>query len=338
MQQPITPPALRRPLRTLVAGAGTLALAVGLTGCLDGVGEARERGAQASASASESGLPSPSPTVDAERRQDVTFASSMLKNQRQAVEYSQLLLDKGEGVDSEARRFAAAITDRRPELIGRLEQMLTDWGVQTEEEAEAVAEANPTPTSSGFATGPSEEELAEMNQQAAEDRRAGLLTSEEHRVLEAASPEDAGRVYLLQMHRLHFGSVMIADTQVEEGKDAAARDLARQISDDQGRVIEDLQRLLGEMGVIQGGSQDHEPNPRNAPMSINNDDGPVTFKPEPTRSSASPAEDRDGQDGQEERQGSESPSPSPADTNAPTPAETPTPSLGPSDSEDRQDD
>lgn len=310
MPQQSTRNALRRPLRTLAVGAGSVVFALGLTGCLDSADAGRERAAAASASATEGGLPSPSPTQDAERRQDIAFASAMLKNQRQAVEYSQLLLDKGDGVDEEARRFAGAVADRRPALVDRLTGMLEGWGVDTEE-AEEVASANPTPTSGGFATGPSEEELMEMNKQAAEDRRAGLLTSEEKRALEAATDEDAGRVYLLQMHRLHFGSVMIADTQVEEGDDEEATQLAEEIAEDQRRVIDDLQKLLGEMGTIVGGSRDHEPNPRNAPVSINNDDGPVTFRPDPP--SASPSSDEDDEDEDEP-----SPSPSPADTNAPS--------------------
>ena len=315
MQQSSPRTALRRPLRTIAVGLGSAALALGLTGCLDSAESARERAAQATATASEGGLPSPSPTQDSERRQDIAFASAMVKNLRQSVEYSEMLLDKGEGVDEEARRVAAAITDRRPDLIDRLTGMLNEWGVATEEEAAEVAEANPTPTSSGFATGPTEEELEEMNRQAAEARRAGLLTSEEKRALEAASVEDAGRVYLLQMHRLHFGSVMIADTEVEDGKDDAAKDLAGDIADDHRRVIDDLQNLLGEgeMGAIIGGSRDHEPNPKSAPESINNDDGPVTFKPDPVEPSPSEdEEDRDGRDGDDP-----SPSPSPADTNAP---------------------
>ncbi len=313
MPQQSTRNALRRPLRTLAVGAGSVVFALGLTGCLDSADAARERAAAASASAAEGGLPSPSPTQDAERRQDIAFASAMLKNQRQAVEYSQLLLDKGDGVDEEARRFAGAVADRRPDLVDRLTRLLEGWGVDTEE-AEEVASANPTPTSGGFATGPSEEELMEMNKQAAEDRRAGLLTSEEKRALEAATDEDAGRVYLLQMHRLHFGSVMIADTQVEEGDDEEATQLAEEIAEDQRRVIDDLQKLLGEMGTIVGGSRDHEPNPRNAPESINNDDGPVTFRPDPP--SASPSSDED--DESDEDSDEPSPSPSPADTNAPS--------------------
>lgn len=320
MQQPSTPSALRRPLRTLAVGAGCVALALGLTGCLDGTDAQRDRAAAASASASEGGLPSPSATVDAERRQDVAFASSMLKNQRQAVEYSKILLDKGDGVDEEARRFAGAVADRRPQLVERLDAMLTDWGVESQEEADALAEANPTPTTSGFATGPSEEEIAEMNMRAAEARRAGLLTSEEKRSLEAAAPEDAGRVYLLQMHRLHFGSVMIADTEVSEGKDDAAKALAQEISDDQTKIIDDLQKLLGEMGVIIGGSRDHEPNPKSAPMSIDNSDGPVTFKPDPHTPSPSESDESDGGDDRDGDRGSAepSPSPSPADTDAPS--------------------
>lgn len=322
MQQPSIRTAFRRPLRTFAVGLGSVALAFGLTGCLDSAQSARERAAEATATASEGGLPSPSPTQDAQRRQDVVFASTMLRNQRQAVEYSQLLLDKGDGVDEEARRFARAVTDRRPELIDRLDGLLQGWGVETEEDAEAVAEANPSPTSSGFATGPSEEELMEANQQAAADRRAGLLTSEEKRALESASDEDAGRLYLMQMHRLHFGSVMIANTQVEEGKDEDAKDLAEEISEDQTRVIDDLQQLLGEMGVIIGGSRDHEPNPKSAPASINNDDGPVTFKPDPP--SPSPSESDESEDGDDrdrrraDRSADSSPSPSPADSDSPS--------------------
>lgn len=315
MQQPSTPSVPRRPLRTMAVGAGALALALGLTGCLDGSNAARERAAAASASASQGGLPSPSAAQDNERRQDIVFASSMLQNQRQAVEYSKLLLDKGDGVDAEARRFAGAVADRRPQLVDELDRMLKGWGVDSPEEADASAQADPTPTSSGFATGPTEEELAKMNQDAAQDRRAGLLTSEEKRVLEAASVEDAGRVYLTQMHRLHFGSVMIANTELAEGKDDAAKALARQISDDQTKVIDDLQRLLGEMGVIMGGSRDKEPNPRSAPMSINNSDGPVTFKPDPY----TPSPTQSG-DGSGSAAPSPSPSPSPADTSSPSPS------------------
>ena len=320
MSQPRTRTALRRPARTLAVGLGSVALAFGLTGCLDGANAARERAAAATATATEGGLPSPSPTQDVKLRQDIGFASAMLKNQEQAIEYSRLLLDKGDGVDEEARRVAGAIVDRRPELVDRLRGMLNGWGVETPEEAEASAAANPTPTSSGFATGPTEEELQEINRQAAEDRRAGLLTSEERRALEAADPESAGRVYLLQMQRLHVGAVMIADTQVEEGTDEAAQQLAREISDDQTQVIDDLQRLLGEMGVIAGGSRDQEPNPRNAPESIDNSDGPVTFRPDPYTPSPSDDGEDDSDEGDEGDDDSESPSPSPADTNSPSPS------------------
>ena len=254
-----------------VTGSAALILSLGLTGCTANKGATID---EADPSTYADGvILKPSESSSADRGKDIAFASGMIRNHQQAVEYSRILLDK-EDVDEDARRVAQDIVDHHPGVVDELTGMLEDWGVESTEEAEQSAEATPSASAGpgAAAAGPSaDEEAMAAAQDAAEDRRSGLLTSEERQALETAEGEDAGRIYLLQMQRLHYGAVMIAGTEVDEGEDDEAKTRAKQLRDKYKQDIEDMQSQLGDDKVVSGGSFDKDV-PENAPKSIDNTD------------------------------------------------------------------
>ncbi|MDO5634736.1 MAG: DUF305 domain-containing protein [Micrococcus sp.] len=239
-----------RARRSTVAVAATaLSLVLALSGCVT----------QGNSPATTPGSAStPGATAYAEATEltpDIVFATTMIRNQEQAIEFSQLFLDKGSS-NSRARQIAEMIVGERPGVVEQLGDMLDRWGVGSTEEAEASAQPVPTasavPSEGPAAAAATEGETVVDVEADAEAQRRGLLTSNERRILEVAPADDAARIYLLQMQRLHQGARMIAATEVQEGSDAAATALAGSLRDQFDRDIRRMQSQLGDMGVVAG--------------------------------------------------------------------------------------
>lgn len=213
--------ASRIPRPALVVGAA-LAAALTLGGCAAGeagseatTGTGHGAGHDAGASKGDSnGTPQASEAHDA----DVMFAQMMLPHHEQAIEMSDILLAK-DGLDPEVSELAEQIKAAQGPEIETLEGWLEDWG------ADGGSEGNGSMGHEGM---------------------DGMLSTEDLEAMEQADTEDATRLYLEGMIEHHRGAVEMAETEVAEGQDPHAIELAQAIITSQNAEIETMQGLLGQ--------------------------------------------------------------------------------------------
>ncbi|WP_433697674.1 DUF305 domain-containing protein [Nocardiopsis sp. CA-288880] len=152
---------------------------------------------------------------------DVEFARMMIPHHRQAVEMSELARTRaGEDVRALAEEIEAA---QGPE-IDRMNGLLESWGEDTGD------------TGAGDHAG-----------------MDGMLSQEQMAELEQAEGEAFDTLFLELMVLHHEGAVAMAETELEEGADPGARELAREIVDAQRSEIELMDTMLGGAG---GGDRD----------------------------------------------------------------------------------
>ncbi len=335
-------PARVRPRRWSVAvGGALLSITLATGGCSVAEEPGQTGGTEAGNTYLEGVLASPSQTSADPLAADIQFAGLLLRNHRDAIQQSDEVLGK-DGVDQEIRTTAERMKSEHEERAGRLESMLEGWGVPSDDVRGAGAESTPSAQ-------PESTEDAEPTQIVGDELRAGLLSDREKNVLAAAEPEEAGRIYLLQMRRLYQGALTISATEAEDGSDDAAKELASSVVEGHRKELESLAETLAEMGVIgSSGARTADPSGFTGPIKIegtgaNGGSVPSDFVPEPLQrvrnfratqkpvlpsssspssSSASGSASASGRDAEDQRgrdAASASPSPSPADTAQATP-------------------
>ena len=72
-----------------------------------------------------------------------------------------------------------------------------------------------------------------------------MMSADQMAALEAASGPDFDRLFLEMMIEHHEGAIEMAQTELEDGEDADALDLAQSIADSQAAEVEEMQALLG---------------------------------------------------------------------------------------------
>lgn len=333
-------PARARSRRWSVAvGGALLTLTLAVSGCSVADEPAQSSGTEAGNTYLDGVLATPSQTSADPLAGDIQFAGLLLRNHRDVIGQSEELLAT-DGVDREIRSMAERAQSQHEERAGRLEAMLEGWGVSTEDLRGVGAEATPTPEAQ-----PSEG--GDPVPVTGDELRAGLLSEREKNVLAAADAEDAGRIYLLQMHRVYQGALTISATEAESGTDEEAKALAASVVADHQEDMQRMVEVLADMGAI-GADASHTalPSGYTGPIKIEGtgaDGGPVPsdFVPEPvqrvqsfratqrpvlpTSSSPGDAEDHRGRDS-----ATASPSPTPADTARPSPSPSSAASPSPS--------
>lgn len=190
--------------RTAAIAALALSAAVVLAGCSIGTEDGSMPGMEHSTSAQAADV------NDA----DVMFASMMIVHHDQAIEMSDIVLAKDD-VDPVVVALAEDIKTAQGPEIEQLQAWLDDWGVN-----------------------PDEQETGQM------DHGDGMMTEEDLAALEAASGSEASQLFLEQMIAHHEGAVEMAQTQVEDGSDPGAVELAQTIIDAQTAEIQAMEDLL----------------------------------------------------------------------------------------------
>ena len=157
---------------------------------------------------------------------DVGFAADMFTHHEQAVLMSLTIMDKttNPGVRSHAVKIAAG--QRRES--GMFEQFLRDRGI-------------------GFID-PRRTVMAWMGEPLPAEQMPGLATSEQLVALNAATGDDADRLFLDLMIRHHEGGIHMAEYAAEHAETQSMRDLAARIVLDQQRELNDLDQLRAELG------------------------------------------------------------------------------------------
>lgn len=145
---------------------------------------------------------------------DVIFASMMIVHHEQAIEMSDIVLAK-DGVNPEVVELAEAIKAAQGPEIEQLQGWLEDWGVNPEE-----------------------------HQMGGMDHGDGMMTEDDLAALESADGAEASRLFLEQMIVHHKGAVEMAQTQVDDGSNPDAVELAQTIIDAQTTEIQKMQDLL----------------------------------------------------------------------------------------------
>lgn len=153
---------------------------------------------------------SSSSAASAHDDQDVMFAQMMLPHHEQAVEMSDALLAKGDGVDPDVATLAEQIkAEQGPEII-QLASWLQGWG---------------EPSESGHSM-------------------SGMMSDSDMTDLDQASARDAGKLFLQQMVQHHEGAVDMARSEVDKGMNTDAVAMAKSIVSSQTEQITQMKDML----------------------------------------------------------------------------------------------
>jgi uncharacterized protein (DUF305 family) len=159
---------------------------------------------------------SASPSASAEAQfndADVTFAQMMIPHHEQAIEMSEMILAK-DGINEQVTSLATQIKDAQGPEITQLNEWLDAWGADTD--------------MGGMDHG-----------------MDGMMSDEDMKALEDASGDEAATLFLEQMIMHHEGAIEMAETEVNEGENADAIDMAETIVSTQSDEISVMENLLG---------------------------------------------------------------------------------------------
>ncbi len=140
--------------------------------------------------------------------QDIAFAQGMIPHHRQAVEMADMAAEKASS--AEVKDLADRIQAAQDPEIRQLTDMLGRWGAPTE------------PNMPGMDHGD---------------------MSGEMRHLESATGAEFDRMWVRMMVEHHQGAVDMSKTELAQGSDAEAKDLAQKIIDAQEAEIKEMQGL-----------------------------------------------------------------------------------------------
>jgi len=226
----------------LKAGLGVLALAVaatlGLAGCADDSDTGRMSGMDHSAAtpsaASSPGSTAPSSAasspsvaktsaVGPQNDADVMFAQMMIPHHQQAVEMSDIIWAEPDA-DPRVLTLARQIKEAQAPEITQMTGWLEGWGFKV------------MPMDNG------------MNHSGhAGSGMDGMMSEQDLDELEAASGADASRMFLEHMVEHHEGAVEMAQTEISDGKNPDAQELAEAIVTSQQQEIAVMKDLLTQL-------------------------------------------------------------------------------------------
>lgn len=146
---------------------------------------------------------------------DVTFAQMMIPHHEQAVEMSDMLLAK-DGIDEQVVSLATQIKDAQEPEIDQLNEWLDAWG-------------------------------AEDSMGGMDHGMDGMMSEEDMTALEDASGDEASKLFLEQMAMHHEGAIKMAQTEIDEGENADAIEMAETIVSTQSEEISVMENLLGSL-------------------------------------------------------------------------------------------
>lgn len=153
---------------------------------------------------------------------DVTFAQGMIPHHEQAVEMAELATDRAESDD--VKRLAADIEAAQAPEIEQLTTWLEQWG------AEAPSGAM---------------DHGDMGHGDSGGDMSGMMTEEDMTMLEGAQGADFDRAFLEMMVVHHEGAVEMAETEVADGENPDAIEMAETIISTQEAEIAEMRELLG---------------------------------------------------------------------------------------------
>lgn len=217
-------------LKTTVAALAATAT-LGLAGC--GTDQTAQPGGMGgmdhSSPTAPSTTPSPSASASASASTgfndaDVAFAQMMTPHHEQAVTMSDTLLKKS-GLNPEVTVLAEKIKAAQQPEIEKMKGWLTAWG-------------------KGKGKGSGDGGMAGMDHGSGHD---GMATDAELQKLDQADGADGQKMYLVMMTAHHEGAIKMAQTELSDGKDPEAVQLAKAIVASQQQELTVMKDLLGKL-------------------------------------------------------------------------------------------
>lgn len=203
---------MKKKLRTAALVAVPLATALFLAGCA-GNGDSMPGMDHGGGSSS-----APSESAEADfNMADSMFAMMMIPHHQQAVEMSDMILAKSD-VDQQVLDLAQQIKDAQQPEIDTMQGWLDDWGMSADDM-----------------------DMGDM------DHGGGMMSEEDMAQLEAATGADAARMFLEQMIEHHKGAIDMAETELADGKNPDAKELAQAVVDTQSAEITTMEDLLAQL-------------------------------------------------------------------------------------------
>ncbi len=206
----------------------TLGVALGLAGCgggndpggMSGMGHSPSspQMSQLPSSTASSSDSSPSTAVQFNDA-DATFVQEMLPHHKQAVEMSNTLLQKS-GVSAETTVLAKQIKAAQQPEITTMEGWLKDWGKSAD------------PGMGGMDHG---------------GMGGGMATDAEMKKFAQADGASAEKMYLEMMTKHHQGAITMAETEIKNGQNPNAVQLANTVASSQQAEIDTMLKLMANL-------------------------------------------------------------------------------------------
>ena len=151
---------------------------------------------------------------------DVTYAEGMIMHHQQAVEMSDIILDKS-GVNPDVVEMAKQIKKAQGPEIKEMQTWLKDWG-----QDDSGHEGHGGDSGSGDEMG-----------------HDGMVSPEDIKKLKAADGEQASTLFLDQMIEHHQGAVKMAKDHRQDGENPDAVELSQNVISDQNAEIKEMRTM-----------------------------------------------------------------------------------------------
>ena len=195
--------------RLLAAAAVALTLGVSLGAC-------------STTSPASSGSSASAPSAGPEHNQaDITFAQGMITHHAQAIAMTKLALQRGQS--SQIKDIAGRIQASQQTEIDEMKSWLESWNIQV----------------------PSTDRPAVGMDHGAVSAMPGMMSSDQMRQLGMVPTDKFDRMFLQMMIAHHKGAVTMAKSELTNGQNADARQLAQRIIDEQQREITEMEAFPG---------------------------------------------------------------------------------------------
>ncbi len=162
---------------------------------------------------------------------DIAFAQGMIPHHQQAVMMSELV--EGRTDNPDVLELSGEISAAQEPEIQTMTAFLDAWGADA-----TMGGASETPMDDMDHSSTDADDMAQM------EGMSGMMTPEQMADLEAAEGAEFDQMFLQMMIAHHEGAVEMADTQLDEGENPEARQLAEEIIEAQESEIGRMQDLL----------------------------------------------------------------------------------------------
>ncbi|MEG9250152.1 DUF305 domain-containing protein [Arthrobacter sp. Soc17.1.1.1] len=189
--------------------------------------------AETSPSADASATPSADAVSEEHNDADVMFAQMMIPHHQQAVEMSDMMLTK-DGISPEITDLATKIKDAQGPEIETMTGWLEAWGEPMEPEG-------------GSDDGSEGHDMGNMGSDSdagSMGSMGGMMSEDQMSDLESAEGTEASRLFLESMTAHHEGAIGMAQTEINDGENPEAIELAETIVDTQQAEIDQMKELL----------------------------------------------------------------------------------------------